>query len=93
MGSHKTVTVDLCYSGIYGEATCARAIRSLPWGVSRFAHDYAVGTHHSIALDPDNREWAQVDVGWNLDTTFVPLFCWTICVCLVLAAWYFWRLS
>ncbi len=89
-GKRGIIKVKLCYAGTSGE-NCAWALRSLPWGGSKFAHDYAVGTQHAIRLDPRNPAAADVNVGWNLDTVFVPVEICTICCCLFIAAFYFWR--
>jgi hypothetical protein len=63
----------------------------LPAQGASFAHEYAVGTRHTIWLDPTSLGTAEVELGWNLETFLVPLFFCAVCLCLSVAAIYFWR--
>jgi len=57
----------------------------------KFARKYAIGTQHTIWIDPATPEKAEVELGWNLETLLTPVFLYVVCGCLLLAARYFWR--
>jgi hypothetical protein len=65
----------------------------LPSQGEDFVHRYSIGTRHRASINPSNPAQAELEVGWNTGTVFVPLFLGIICGCLVLAARYFWRLG
>ena len=57
----------------------------------KFMQEYAVGTRHTIWIDPGDPARAAIGLGWNLSTVFVPMFLFSICCVLLLVSRYFWH--
>jgi hypothetical protein len=87
------VSVKLRYSNGLSERSVWAYRSFLPGRGAKFLREYAVGTRHTVWIDPSAVAIAEVDVGWNLETLLVPLILWCVCLCLFLAATYFWRLQ
>lgn len=87
--AYGNVSVKLRYSNGSSERSVWAYRSFLPGRGAKFLGEYAVGTRHAIWIDPSTFETAEVDVGWNLETLFVPLIFWGVCLCLFLAATYF----
>jgi hypothetical protein len=89
--AYGNISVRLSYSNSNSERSVWINRSFLPGRGARFAGEYAVGTHHIIWVDPATFEDAEVGLGWNLETLLVPVLLWSVCLCLLLAAKYFWR--
>ncbi len=57
-----------------------------------FAREYAVGSRHTVWLDPAT-ERSFVKLGWRLDDAVLPVFLCLVSSCLFWASSYFWRLE
>ena len=91
--SYGSLWVRLRYASSGGEqyVSCYRSL--LSWRGERFKREYAVGTEHQIWLDPMHPDTAELDLGWNLETIFLPALFSSLFLCLLLAASYYWRLN
>jgi hypothetical protein len=83
-------TLRLCYAGALSER-CVYAWQFRAFGRDRFERDYAVGSRHTIWLDPSRSAAAEVDLGWNFSTLFVPSLCVSLAVGLLFTARHYWR--
>ena len=69
----------------------ARATRFLWRSRSEsFMRDYAVGTRHTVRIDPSSFGAAELE-DWNLEMMLILLFLGIFCACLLIAARYYWR--
>jgi hypothetical protein len=84
-----SVVVTLRY-GNGRDERYATASRSL-WRSrgERFARDYAVGTRHTVRIDPGDPKSAELE-DWNLERMLTLIFLCVFCICLLMAARYFW---
>jgi Protein of unknown function (DUF3592) len=55
-----------------------------------FARDYAVGTRHTVRIDPSGFRAAELE-DWNLEKMLILLFLCIFSACLLIAARYYWR--
>lgn len=85
------IAVELRYSNGSSEKSVWAYRSFLPGRGERFARKYSIGTRHTIWVDPETDNRAEVELGWNLETLFPNLLLLTVCLCLLLAAKYFWR--
>ena len=84
------VSVKLRYTSGTAERS-AWASRTLsPSRAESFMRDYAVGTRHTVRIDPSSPDTVELE-GWNLEMKFVLLFLCIFCICLLMAARYYWR--
>jgi Protein of unknown function (DUF3592) len=85
-----SVAVKLHYrSGLADRSSWAT--RTLPQSrAERFVREYAVGTRHTVRIDPSSPASVEVE-GWNLEVMIMLLFLWIFSTCLLIAARYYWR--
>lgn len=93
VGDYKygSANVNLSYTSNSLEHVVAAYKAFLPGQGEKFVRDYAIGTSHVIWLDPSHPGSAELELGWNPGTIFVPLLLCAICVSLFAAARYYWR--
>lgn len=93
IGDYKygSANVNLSYKSNTSEYVVAANKTFLPGQGEKFVRDYAVGTWHTIWVDPSHSGAAELELGWNPGTLFVPLFVSAMCLGLSTAARYYWR--
>lgn len=88
-----SVTLQLDYPSASGVRVVSAYKYFLPGRGSKFLRICAVGTTHAIWIDPEAPYRAEIGLGLNLETLFVPLAVWTMAGCLLFSSVYFWRLG